>query len=263
MTSHLEIEVAADGVATVTFARPEQQNRFDVTDLEALLAALERLEADAAVRALVLTGGGKHFSAGASTATLDGLRSARPLEIHGTVYARAQGVARAIYRSSKPVIAAVSGAAITLGCEFALACDFRLVDETAFFQEAWIKLGLLPPLGGMYLLPRMIGVTRAAEMVLQGREVKAEEAVTIGLANRIVARDALLREAQAMAAELGALSPVAYRFAKTAFHRAVESTIETEWSANAMAQAMLISSEDFSEAMQSLKERRKPSFNGR
>ncbi|BCW90911.1 Short-chain-enoyl-CoA hydratase [Alphaproteobacteria bacterium SO-S41] len=263
MPGSIEVEIAPDGVATLTICRPEQQNRLDLEDLDALSAALDIVMGDEAVRAIVLTGKGKHFSAGASTRTLEALRTAKPLEIHGSVYARAQGVARRLYRMPKPVVAAISGAAITLGCEFALACDFRLVDETAFFQEAWIKLGLLPPLGGLYLLPKMIGVTRASEMVLRGREVRAEEAIAIGLANRIVAGEALLQEAQTLAAELGALSPTAYGFAKTALHRGLESTIEAEWSANAMAQAMLISSNDFSDAMQALQERRKPTFTGR
>ena len=256
MMGGIEVEIAESGVATLTICRPEQQNRFDLDDLGAFSSTLDALATDGAVRAIVLTGKGKHFSAGASTRTLEALRSAGPLEIHGNVYTQAQGVARRLYRMPKPVVAAVSGAAITLGCEFALACDFRLVDGTAFFQEAWIKLGLMPPLGGIYLLPRMIGVTRAAEMVLQGREVRAEEAVAIGLANRMVVGGALLSEAQALAAELAALSPTAYGFAKAALQRGLESTMDAEWSANAMAQAMLISGEDFSNAMQLLQDRR-------
>lgn len=257
--SHFEIENAG-GVVTLTIARPDQQNRLDLADLEEFERLLAEFEADSAVRAIVLTGKGKHFCAGAASDLLDGLAGAKPLAIHGTVYVRAQGVARRLYRLPKPVVAAVSGAAITLGCEYALACDFRLVDETAFFQEAWIRVGLLPPLGGMILLPRMIGVTRASEMVLQGREVRAEEAVAIGLANRLVPKDALLREAQALAAELGALSPKAYSFAKAAFRRGLESTMDAEWSANAMAQAMLINGDDFAEALAAMRGKRRPDF---
>lgn len=259
----IAVEYLDGGVALIEMARPDRNNAFDITTLNELSAAFDSMTADPTVKAIVLAGRGRHFSTGASPELMLHLRDAPPLTVQDNVYSSAQGVARRIYNCRKPTIAAVSGAAVTLGCEFAIACDFRIIDATAMFQEAWVRLGLLPPLGGLFLLPRMVGVARAAEMVLQGRKIRAEEAAKIGLANELVAADALRPRAFALAAELGALPPNGYRLAKAGFHRGLESTMEAEWSANAMAQAILMSSEDFAEGVASVHERRPAVYTGR
>jgi len=255
--------VDTNGIASIEFARPDRKNAFELNVLEDLSTALDACVADPDVKAIILAGRGAHFSSGASPALMAKLRDATPLEVQGSVYGIAQGAARRLYNCPKPTIALVSGAAVTLGCELALACDFRLIDETSFFQEAWIRLGLLPPLGGMFLLPRMVGVARASEMILQGRRVKAEEAERIGLAHELVPADQLRTRGLELAQDLGSIPPQAYRLAKQGFHRGLESTMETEWSANALAQAVLMSTEDFAEGVASVTERRAPGFVGR
>lgn len=257
------IVVDTHGIALIEFARPDRKNAFEESVLKELSAAIDAAVADPRVKAIMLAGRGQHFSSGASPALMAKLRDATPLEVQGNVYGIAQGAARRLYNCPKPTIALVSGAAVTLGCELALACDFRLIDETAFFQEAWIRLGLLPPLGGMFLLPRMVGVARASEMILQGRRVKAEEAERIGLAHELVPADRLRARGMELATELGSIPPQAYRLAKQGFHRGLESTMETEWSANALAQAVLMSTEDFAEGVSAVIERRTPSFAGK
>lgn len=252
-----------DGIALIELARPDRKNAFEVSVLEDLSAAIDAAVADPRAKAIILAARGPHFSSGASPELMAKLRDATPLEVQGNVYGTAQGAARRLYNCPKPTIALVSGAAVTLGCELALACDFRLIDETAFFQEAWIRLGLLPPLGGMFLLPRMVGVARASEMVLQGRRVKAEEAERIGLAHELLPADELRARGLELARDLGSIPPQAYRLAKQGFHRGLESTMETEWSANALAQAVLMSTEDFAEGVAAVTERRTPSFVGR
>jgi enoyl-CoA hydratase/carnithine racemase len=156
----------------------------------------------------------------------------------------------------------VSGAAITVGCELALACDFRLVAEDAKFQESWIRLGLLPPLGGLFLLPRLIGLGRAAQMVLHGQAVTAATAVQIGLASEILAKEELDVRGRAFALELSRLPPLAYATIKQSLHRGLESSMEQEWSANVLGQAVLLSSKDFREGLAAVKERRAGEFKG-
>ena len=152
---------------------------------------------------------------------------------------------------------------MTVGCELSLACDFRIASDKAVFQESWVKLGILPPLGGLYLLPHMVGLGRAAEIALTGRPVPAQEALAIGLVQRVVAADTLGSQAQEWAAELAALPPLAYRAIKEGLHRGMESSMEKEWATNVLAQAMLLGTDDFKEGLASVTERRAGVFNGR
>src|SRR3546814_19474873 len=114
----------------------------------------------------------------------------RATEIKDMVYANFQGAARAIYRSPKPTLALVQGAAVTVGCELALACDFRLAADNAMFQESWIRPGIMPPLGGPFLLPRIVGLGRPMEVCLRGRKVRAESPAALGLVSEVAADDA-------------------------------------------------------------------------
>lgn len=252
-----------EGVALIELADPVSHNAFEADTLDLLSLLMDEAVADSAVRAIVIAAQGRHFSRGASPNLMGVLRDASPADVLSNVYSTAQGAMRRVYHCRKPIVAAVSGAAVTIGCELALACDFRIVDETASFTEAWIKLGLLPPLGGMFLLPRMVGIARASEMILQGRRIKAQEAVEIGLVNELVPADRLRARAMELAAELGALPPEGYRLAKLGLHRAFESTMENEWSANAMAQAILMSTDDFAEGIAAIREERTPRYVGR
>ncbi|MDV3258237.1 MAG: enoyl-CoA hydratase-related protein, partial [Sphingomonas sp.] len=158
----------------------------------------------------------------------------------------------------------INGAAITVGCELALACDFRIVGPKALFQESWIRLGIIPPLGGLFLLPHIVGLGMAKEMVLTGRAIDAQEALSSGLATSAVDDAAkLMARAQAYAEELSRLPPLAYRAAKEGIHRGLESSMEKEWSANVLSQTILLGSHDFREGLASVKEKRAPSFMGR
>lgn len=170
---------------------------------------------------------------------------------------------RALWHCPKPTVAAISGAAVTVGCELALACDFRIVTETAFFQESWIKLGILPPLGGMMLLPRLVGLGPATDMILRGRPMKAEEALRLGLAHEMVPVEELAARRQAFAEELSHAPPHAYAAARQGIHRGLESTMEHEWAANVLAQSMLIAGDDFKEGLSAVLEKRSPRFSGR
>lgn len=249
-------------VGWITINRPERRNALRPQTLAEICRALDALSDDAEVRAIVLAGEGKHFSAGAEFDFLEGLKTTPAPQVKSQIYAHFQGAARRLHHCPKPTIAAVAGAAVTVGCELALACDFRLVAPGAQFNESWIKLGLIPPLGGLFLLPRLVGAGRAAEMVLAGRPIGAEEALHIGLASELVEVGALRERAQAFAEQLAALPPLAYAAAKDGLRRGAESSMEKEWAANVLAQAMLLGTRDFAEGLAAVVEKRPGVFTG-
>ena len=253
----------ADGIGTIEINRGDGRNALRPQSLREICAAMDRLTGAAEVRAIVLTSAGKHFSAGADFAFLEQLTTMPAVAIRDQIYDAFQGAAKRIWGCPKPTLAAINGAAITVGCELALACDFRIAGPNATFQESWIKLGIVPPLGGMFLLPHLIGLGRANEMVLSGRAVGAEEALRIGLVSRVVdTADDLAAAALATAADLAAAPPLAYRAAKEALHRGLESSMEKEWASNVLAQSMLLGTTDFREGLSAARERRPASFGG-
>ena len=253
----------SDGIGTISLSRANTSNSLRPQTMRELCAAIDALTADDDCAVLVLRGEGKNFSGGADYGFLDELTTMTALDIRTHVYAHFQGAVRRFYQCPKPTIALVQGIAVTVGCELALAADFRIASEDATFIESWIKLGIMPPLGGTFLLPRLIGLGRASEMVLRAKAVQAEEALRIGLVGEVVARDALDSRGLELARELKATAPIAYRVVKEALHRGLETSIEAEWSANLSSQALLLASGDFKEGVAALKQRRAPKFEGR
>ena len=256
----LEIE---NGIATIKIDRGDGRNAVRPQTLSEICDAVDDAACAPEVRAIILTGEGKHFSAGGEFSFLEDLTHTPAPRIRDQIYTAFQGAAKRIWNCPKPTLAAVNGAAVTVGCELSLACDFRIASDKAVFQESWVKLGILPPLGGLYLLPHMVGLGRAAEIALTGRPVPAQEALAIGLVQRVVAADTLGSQAQEWAAELAALPPLAYRAIKEGLHRGMESSMEKEWATNVLAQAMLLGTDDFKEGLASVTERRAGVFNGR
>lgn len=254
------LRAVEDGVATLTFNRPRTLNALDPEYLGRFVDMLRALEEDAAVRVIVLTGAGRAFSSGGDRGFLRDLTRMTPEQTRAVVYRHFLGAARAIRLSAKPVVAAVNGAAIGAGCELAVACDFRVVAREAFFCENWIELGLMPPLGGMFLLPRLVGLERATNMVLRAQRVYGEEALRIGLATACVEADALMPAALEIARELAARSPRALAAARQCLRRGQQGTLEGEWEFNLQAQAMLFAGPDFSESLAALAERRAPVY---
>ena len=263
MAQHVRIEHAAGGVAQVVVARADIGNASSPVMLGEIRDAFIQLTADDGVRAIVLAAEGKHFSVGADFGFLKDLTEMSASEIKGTVYANFQGAAKAIYRCPKPTLALVQGAAVTVGCELALACDFRIAADNALFQESWIKLGIMPPLGGVFLLPRIVGMGRAMEMCMLGKPVGAEEALRIGLVTEVVSPDELTLRGATFGAELAVLPPMAYTTVKQSLQRGLESSMEAEWQANLPNQALLLGSEDFREGLAAVTGKRTPAFAGR
>ena len=253
----------SDGVATVTLNRPEHLNAMTPGLMGALRAEVEALACDPEVRALVLTGAGRAFSSGGDRGFLESLLLASREEIENTVYTSFQGAVKAVKTFPHPTVAAVNGPAVGAGCELAVACDFRIAAEGAVFIESWVNLGVIAPLGGMSLLPRIVGLARAAEMLMLGKPVEAEEALRIGLVTEVVPGDDLDAAVERLAGRLAAGPPLALAAMKAGLQRAEDSTLESEWQAGVEAQVRLIGSRDLGEAVRAALEQRRPRFEGR
>lgn len=247
-------------IGYITFNRPAVLNSFTPDFLSKLIDVVTAFEKNDDVRVIVLTGTGKAFSSGGDKSFLRALTRMTPFEIRSTVYSWFGGAAKAIKLCRKPTIAAVNGPAVGAGCEMAVACDFRVVARDAFFCESWIELGVIPPLGGMFLLPRLVGLGRAADMVMRGVRIHGEEAKAIGLANEVVDSDELETATRRLAEELAAKAPLALSIAKDGLRRGMESTLASEWEFNVFAQSMLLNGDDFDEAVTAMEEKRKPRF---
>jgi enoyl-CoA hydratase/carnithine racemase len=246
---------AEDGIATITIDRPDVYNAFSPTTLGELNDAIRRAEGDDAVYVVILTGAGDAFCAGADVTEMPDWSDMRKEEYAGYLWT-VQNVVRQLRRMAKPSIAAVGGPAIGAGCDFALACDLRVVAEDAILREGFVRVGLVPGDGGAWLLPRLVGEAKAREYLLTGMDIDAEEAVDIGLAaNR--ADDALAR-ARDLAEELLSLPATAVRNTNRlvdptmTFEDYCERAIEYQWEC--------VNDPEHEEAIAAFNEDREPAF---
>ncbi len=264
MTEYQHVTVAGGAaIGRLTLDRPEVGNALTPEMMGEIAEGIAALDGDERVRVVIIDAAGRHFSAGGDMAFLDAMTGYEPFDIKRTVYRYFGAAVRAVKLCSKPTIAAVQGAAAGAGCEIAVAADFRIAAAGAFFQENWIQLGLICPLGGMFLLPRLVGLAKATEMLMLGDKVDAEEALRIGLVNKVVDRDGLPQAAEALAERLAAGAPLGLAAVKESLRRGMESTLAAEWEHNVYVQSMLIDSADFAEALAARKEKRAPQFRGR
>jgi enoyl-CoA hydratase/carnithine racemase len=246
MSTFADILVERAGpVAVLRFNRPKLSNAVRAQTMDEMRAALAECIEDEGVRAIVFSAVGEHFVAGAEVSVLQELQQMSPREVGERIYGSFQGLMRDVFACPKPTLALVRGGAITVGCELALACDFRIASNCAFFQESWIRVGLIPPLGGAMLLPRFVGLGAAKDMILTGRKMLAVEALQVGLVRELAAFADLDARGHAFANELAAISPAAFAAAKSAVHRGLESTMDEQWERNIFVQANLIAGDDF------------------
>ncbi|WP_420394015.1 enoyl-CoA hydratase/isomerase family protein [Acuticoccus sp.] len=250
MNGEAVLTSVADGVATVTLNRPDKRNAVDDATRGALIDALEGVGADEAVRAVVLTGAGPAFCAGGDIAGMRARLDAPQGRVGFNGWRRQKRTHRLIatvHGLDKPVVAAVNGPASGLGCDLALACDFVMVGPHATFAMAYLRRGLIPDGGGLYFLPRRVGLARAKELIYSARTIDAAEALAIGLADRHA--DDVVPAAQGWAAELSRGSPIALALAKSILNRALDLTAEEVFALGSEAQAICYATDEHRDAV--------------
>jgi enoyl-CoA hydratase/carnithine racemase len=253
-------------VALVTLNRPATRNALSGEDcFAAFEATLAELDADLSVRAAVLTGAGSAFCSGGNIAEMrnrQGMFAGTPEQIARNYSAGIQRIPRAFERCRVPFIAAVNGPAIGAGNDLALMCDIRIASTAARFAESFVKVGIVPGDGGCWLLPRVVGFERAAEMALTGETLDAAQALALGLVSRVVEPDALQPAALALAARIAANPPQALRWTKQLLQRARSQTLNEALEAAGHFQGLAHHTADHAEAVAAFFDKRAPMFTG-
>ncbi|MBM7871629.1 enoyl-CoA hydratase [Clostridium pascui] len=245
-----------ENVAIVTMNRPKALNALNNQTLEELDAIIESISVDKSILGVIITGEGKGFVAGADIAQM------RPYKAEeGRNYAEyAQSVFNKIEVLGKPVIAAVNGYALGGGCELSMSCDLRIASEKAVFGQPEVNLGVIPCFGGTQRLPRLIGSGRAKELIYTGRMIKAEEALLMGLVNKVVPAEELLTEAKNMMKGIILKAPMAIKYAKIAINKGADLDLANALELEKDLAALTFASEDKDEGMAAFLEKRPAKF---
>jgi enoyl-CoA hydratase/carnithine racemase len=253
-----QIELSAEGsVATVRLNRPDRHNALGSRIVEELGQALEWVERSQQVRTVILTGAGERaFCSGVDLKERAEMSADERWAHNRALNAFAERLARL----QIPTVAALNGLAYGGGLEITLACDFRIAAEGAEFSLPEVGIGIVPGAGGTQRLPRLIGPTKAKELILTGRRVSAETALDMGLVSRVVPRSSLMEEARSLAEEIAANSPLALAYAKAAVDLASETTIEQGLRYETAAICATLSSEDYKIGLAAFADRKKPDF---
>jgi 2-(1,2-epoxy-1,2-dihydrophenyl)acetyl-CoA isomerase len=253
-----------DGAATIELNRPEALNAWNAQLGADLLAALRQAAEDDAVRAVVLTGAGRGFSSGADLKDISGgetTASGRP-DVYRTLTERYHPIMETIREMPKPVIAAVNGPAVGIGCSLALCSDLILAAESAYFLLAFVNIGLVPDGGSSLFVPTRIGMARATELSMLGERLPAARALEWGLINRVVPDDRLLEETAALAARMAGGPTRSYAGTKRQLNNWLYSRMEEQLELEARIQQEMAESEDFLEGATAFAEKRPARFAG-
>jgi 2-(1,2-epoxy-1,2-dihydrophenyl)acetyl-CoA isomerase len=258
------LRLAADGpVGTIALARPDTLNAFNAAMHAELREALDRFEADGAIRVVMLTGEGRAFSSGQDLAA-DLPRDDQGRIDLGPPLARDYNpLIRRLAAYPKVTMAALNGPAVGASMNIALACDIVVAARSAYLQEAFARIGLLPDAGGTWILPRLVGPKRALALMLTAEPVPAEEAERIGLVYRVFPDETFRADAAALAASLAAGPGLAHRLTKQALAESLANDLEAQLALEARLQAEAGLSEDFAEGVRAFREKRSPRFRGR
>jgi 2-(1,2-epoxy-1,2-dihydrophenyl)acetyl-CoA isomerase len=252
-----------NGVCTMTINRPEVRNAVDADTMIALGDAIRAFDEQSDMHVIVITGAGGAFSSGADIAAAL-QNSITPADAHRVLTEAYAPTLRSIRACPWPVIAAVDGMAAGIGCDLALACDIRLVSERGAFAELFIRVGLIPDGGGTYLLPRLVGLGKAMEMMFTGEKVTAGEALVYGLANKVYHDDTFMEDVREYAEKLAQQAPLALIRGKRAMLAAMhDPSYEAAMSREAAYQREILESEDGFEGFRAFIEKRPPQWKGR
>jgi len=237
------IETAiTNGIATITLNRPDKLNAFTGTMREDLLAALQACERDDAVRVVVITGAGRAFCAGGDVEYMASLQAANDSASFRKLLDAGRDVVMQIVSMETPVIASINGIAAGAGCNLALACDYRIASEEAKLGETFVRIGLHPDWGGTWLLPRLVGRSRALELCMTGRMIGAAEALAIGMVDRVTAD--LATESEALARTIADSPPLAIRAIKRALNASERNDLRAQLELEAEQQLRCFESDE-------------------
>lgn len=254
----------SDGVATITLNRPERLNAISGPMLQGFSQALRESDLDSDVRVIIITGAGRGFCSGLDlqdTSAGTGIGSGggagmNRFDINGSP-------PMVLHTTDKPVICALNGAAAGYGMDLALGCDIRIASTQGRLAAVFAKRGILPESGGTWLLPRIVGWAKAAEIAFRGQTLSADECLALGLVSRVVEPDELMPAAKEMAVEIAANAPMAVQATKRMMRMAMDETFEANVHHVYLQLLPLMRSQDFQEGVRSFLERRPPQFTGR
>jgi enoyl-CoA hydratase len=250
------------GVVTLTLNRPDIRNAMTAELTDAFTGAIAALRGDTGVRAVVVTGNGKAFCAGGDLSWIEPGPGADVPTLRAKMRAF-YPTFLAVRSLDVPTIAAVNGAAIGAGLCLAMACDLRIAAEDAKLSTAFMRLGMHPGMAATYLLTRLVGTARAAELFFTAKTVDGREAERIGLVNRAVPAASLLEEARSLANDIAANAPIPMGMTKRAIYLAERADLETMLEYEGLAQPVTLATADLLEGLQAVKEKRPPKFEGR
>jgi len=251
------------GVATITLNRPEISNSLTMQMFRELYDALDGIRLDQETKVVLLKGAGKNFCAGADLKELLPVLQKDSAEGRSIFRELIHRTYLTIWNLEKPVIAAVNGVAVGGGCDLALLCDLRIASQDARFSEIYVSIGVPPDSGGAWLLPRLVGLAKACELIFSGEIIDANEAERIGLVNKVVPAEDLDQAAKAMALKLAKGPSLALGLAKSAIHEGLTMNLPQALEAAEAKISVCMKSEDFAEGLNALAEKRKPQFKGR
>lgn len=251
-----------DKIGTITLNRPEKYNAFAGRMREEIKEAVEDVCRDPEISVIIITGAGKAFCSGGDldefvSGKTQAMSKVATSERH-TMYQ----IVLSLNAVEKPVIAAVNGAAVGGGCNLALACDIRIASEKARFGQSFTRIGLHPDWGGIYFLPRLVGYAKAAELIFSGDIIDGQEALRIGMVNRLVPHDELMSETYALAERMARNAPIPIAFAKRGLQSSHRMDITQALDFEAYVLEVTSKSKDFMEGTKAFLEKRQPEFKG-
>jgi enoyl-CoA hydratase len=250
----------SEGIATITLNRPEALNAFSKEVEDEVMQALEDIKNDETVHVVVLTGAGeKAFSAGADIKAMKGMNALKARELS----LRGEKLCCSLENLEKPVIAAINGYALGGGLEVAMACDFRIASENAKMGQTEINLGLIPGWGGTQRLTRLVGKTKAKELIFTGRMIDAKTAEQLGILNMVVPADKFKETVRQFATELAQKAPVALKVAKALINKGADASLDASLALEREGFGVVASTEDLQEGVSAFTEKRKPAFKGK
>jgi len=249
-----------DGVLTITLNRPDSFNAFNEQMTTDLQSALKEAEKDDAVRAIILTGAGRAFSSGQDLKDAPAPGTRRSLA--DSLQRRYNPIIRRLTTMPKPIIGAINGAAAGAGCSVALACDLRLAAEGSYLLQAFVRIGLVPDSGSSWFLARQVGYSRAFEIASLGEKILADQALALGLVNRVVPAESLIEEATKLAALYAAGPTKAYGYLKKMLYRASHTSLDEALDYEVFMQEAAGRTNDYNEGVAAFVEKRPAVFKG-